>query len=85
MTGATTDLHTDLHRAGYYPELVADVLDVALADEAVLAHLGMSGQLLLRALLFRAVTDALVHPGRAGPGEWAAAARVAVAAVQRAR
>jgi hypothetical protein len=29
----------DLDRAGYYPQLVADVLDVALADEPVLAHL----------------------------------------------
>jgi len=32
-------LHSDLDRAGYYPELVAHVLDVALADEPVLAHL----------------------------------------------
>lgn len=30
---------TDLHRAGYYPALVEDVLDVALADEQVRAHL----------------------------------------------
>ena len=33
------ELHRDLDRAGYYPELVADVLDVALADEPVVAHL----------------------------------------------
>ncbi len=33
------ELHHDLDRAGYYPELVADVLDVALADEPVVAHL----------------------------------------------
>jgi len=39
VTGATTDLHADLHRAGYYPDLVADVLDVALADEPIDAHL----------------------------------------------
>nr|WP_225224673.1 DUF5998 family protein [Cellulomonas sp. JH27-2] len=32
-------MRQDLHRAGYYPELVADVLDVALADEQVVAHL----------------------------------------------
>ena len=32
-------LHRELDRAGYYPELVADVLDVALADEPVVAHL----------------------------------------------
>ncbi|SDD03693.1 hypothetical protein SAMN05216410_2684 [Sanguibacter gelidistatuariae] len=34
-----TDLHRQLNRAGYYPDLVADVLDVALADEPVEAHL----------------------------------------------
>ena len=39
MNGATTDLRQDLHRAGYYPEFVADVLDVAIADETVVAHL----------------------------------------------
>jgi hypothetical protein len=32
-------LRADLEQAGYYPDLVADVLDVALADEPVLAHL----------------------------------------------
>lgn len=36
---ALTDLRRDLDRAGYYPDLVADVLDVALAGEPVLAHL----------------------------------------------
>ncbi|WP_449385119.1 DUF5998 family protein [Cellulomonas soli] len=39
MPAAFSDLRDDLHRAGYYPELVADVLDVALADEQVVAHL----------------------------------------------
>lgn len=34
-----TDLHRQLNRAGYYPDLVADVLDVALADEPVEGHL----------------------------------------------
>ena len=33
------DLTVHLRRAGYYPDLVDDVLDVALADEPVLAHL----------------------------------------------
>lgn len=32
-------LHQDLHHAGYYPDLVADILDVALADEPVVTHL----------------------------------------------
>ena len=39
MPAPATDLRVDLHRAGYYPELVGDVLDVALADEDVVAHL----------------------------------------------
>ncbi|WP_066588991.1 DUF5998 family protein [Cellulomonas timonensis] len=39
MPPAFTDLRQDLHRAGYYPELVADVLDIAVADEPVVAHL----------------------------------------------
>ena len=39
MPGATTDLRQSLHHAGYYPELVGDVLDVALAGEEVVAHL----------------------------------------------
>ena len=39
VPGATTDLRHSLHLAGYYPDLVGDVLDVALAGEEVLAHL----------------------------------------------
>lgn len=39
MPAPSTSLHQDLHRAGYYPELVGDVVDVALAGEDVLAHL----------------------------------------------
>jgi hypothetical protein len=34
-----TDLRTAIDRAGYYPELLADVVDVALAGEPVLSHL----------------------------------------------
>ena len=34
-----TDLVRKIEKAGYYPALVADVLDIALADEDVLAHL----------------------------------------------
>ena len=33
------DLSRKIEKAGYYPDLVADVLDVALAGEQVLAHL----------------------------------------------
>lgn len=39
MPASSVSLHDDLLRAGYYPQLVADVLDVALADEPVTAHL----------------------------------------------
>lgn len=39
MPRATTDLRRSLDHAGYYPELVGDVLDVALAGEEVLGHL----------------------------------------------
>nr|WP_281173240.1 DUF5998 family protein [Actinotalea ferrariae] len=35
----TKDLRSALDMAGYYPELVADVLDVALGGEDVVAHL----------------------------------------------
>ena len=34
-----TDLRTAINRAGYYPELLADVVDVALGGEPVLSHL----------------------------------------------
>ncbi|GAB2466201.1 DUF5998 family protein [Xylanimonas ulmi] len=33
------DLHAEIVRAGYYPQLVVDVLDVALAGEPVMGHL----------------------------------------------
>lgn len=39
MTPTSTTLRGDLDRAGYYPALVADVLDVALAGEQVVSHL----------------------------------------------
>jgi hypothetical protein len=34
-----SNLRTAIDRAGYYPELVADVVDVALGGETVLSHL----------------------------------------------
>jgi hypothetical protein len=34
-----SDLRSAIDRAGYYPELVADVVDVAVAGESVLSHL----------------------------------------------
>ncbi|ACZ30950.1 hypothetical protein Xcel_1931 [Xylanimonas cellulosilytica DSM 15894] len=38
-SGLPAELNAELVRAGYYPQLVADVLDVALAGESVVAHL----------------------------------------------
>ena len=44
MTGMTSDatlaprLRADIERSGYYPELVSDTLDTALADEAVVSY-----------------------------------------------
>ena len=34
-----TDLRTAIDRAGYYPDLLADVVDVALGGEPVVSHL----------------------------------------------
>lgn len=39
VSASRHDLTAQLHRAGYYPDLVADVIDIALADEEVVAHL----------------------------------------------
>jgi len=39
VRGTTPELNDELRRAGYYPELVADVMDVALAGEPVTAFL----------------------------------------------
>lgn len=39
MRRVTTDLRKSLDLAGYYPDLVWDVLDVALGGEEVVAHL----------------------------------------------
>ncbi|KGM14275.1 DUF5998 family protein [Cellulomonas bogoriensis] len=39
MHGATHELRHSLHLAGYYPELVGDVVDVALGGEEVTAYL----------------------------------------------
>ncbi|WP_029069785.1 DUF5998 family protein [Jonesia quinghaiensis] len=37
-TPAHASLNADIHRSGYYPELVTSVLDIALAGEEVKAH-----------------------------------------------
>ncbi|MFI2751915.1 DUF5998 family protein [Cellulomonas sp. P22] len=64
MPPAFTDLRTDLHRAGYYPELVADVLDVAVADEEVVAHLVHPETTFDAAEVRRHVTVLVLTPSR---------------------
>lgn len=61
---ATTDLHKSLHLAGYYPDLVGDVLDVALAGEEVLAHLVHPETTFDRAEVRRHVTVLVLTPTR---------------------
>jgi len=58
------DLHRDLDRAGYYPQLVADVLDVALAGEPVVAHLVYPETTFDAAEVRRHVTVLVLTPSR---------------------
>lgn len=60
----TTDLRESLRLAGYYPELVADVLDVALADEEVVAHLVHPETVFDRSEVRRHVTVLVLTPTR---------------------
>lgn len=57
-------LRRDLDRAGYYPELVADVLDVAIADEPVVAHLVLPETTLDDVALRRHVTVMVLTASR---------------------
>jgi hypothetical protein len=64
VPAAFTELRHDLHRAGYYPDLVADVLDVALADEPVVAHLVHPETTFDEAEVRRHVTVLVLTPSR---------------------
>lgn len=57
-------LRRDLDRAGYYPELVADVVDVAIADEPVVAHLVLPETTLDDVALRRHVTVMVLTASR---------------------
>lgn len=59
-----TDLRIALDRAGYYPELVTSVLDVALADESVEAHLVHLETTFDQAEVRRHVTALVLTPTR---------------------
>lgn len=64
MPGTTTELRRSLHHAGYYPELVGDVLDVALAGEEVLGHLVHPETTFDSAEVRRHVTVLVLTPSR---------------------
>ncbi len=57
-------LRADIHRAGYYPDVVADVLLVALADEAVVSHLVHVETIFDRSEVRRHVTVLVLSPTR---------------------
>ncbi|MBK5250175.1 MAG: phosphodiesterase [Actinomycetales bacterium] len=57
-------LRTDIERAGYYPSLVADVLEIALAGEEVVSHLVHPETMFDRAEVRRHVTALVLTPTR---------------------
>lgn len=62
--GLPTDLRTEIERAGYYPELVGDVLDVALAGEPVRSFLVHPETTFDRVEVRRHVTVLVLTPSR---------------------
>ncbi len=64
MTALHSRMRSDLDRAGYYPELVADVLDVALAGEPVVAYLVHPETTFDDAEVRRHVTALVLTPSR---------------------
>lgn len=57
-------LKDDIDRAGYYPALVSDVLDVAVAAEEVVSHLVHAETMFDRAEVRRHVTALVLTPTR---------------------
>jgi len=57
-------LRADVQRAGYYPDIVADVLDLALAGEDVTSHLVHVETMFDRAEVRRHVTVLVLTPSR---------------------
>ncbi|HIZ37714.1 MAG TPA: phosphodiesterase [Candidatus Ruania gallistercoris] len=58
------DLRRDIERAGYYPALVADVLEIALAGEDVRAHLVHQETMFERTEVRRHITTLVLTPTR---------------------
>lgn len=61
---AFADLTSELHRAGYYPDLVHDVLDIAIAGEVVVAHLVLAETTFDAAEVRRHLTVLVLTPSR---------------------
>ncbi|MGC0250838.1 DUF5998 family protein [Pseudactinotalea sp. Z1748] len=57
-------LRSDIDRAGYYPALVAEVLEIALADEEIVAHLVHPETVFDRSEVRRHVTALTLTPTR---------------------
>lgn len=57
-------LSADLHRAGYYPELVRDIVDLALAGEPVVSHLVLPETTFEAAEIRRHLTVLVLSPTR---------------------
>src|SRR5699024_7457660 len=58
------DLRRDIERAGYYPALVSDVLELALAGEEVRAHLVHQETIFERPEVRRHITTLVLTPSR---------------------
>ena len=58
------DLRRDIQRAGYYPALVSDVLELALAGEEVRAHLVHQETIFERTEVRRHITTLVLTPSR---------------------
>ena len=64
QTSDHSDLLDDIRRSGYYPELVADVIDLALAGEEVVAHLLQPETTFDEAEVRRHLTALVLTPNR---------------------
>ncbi|MFD1719113.1 DUF5998 family protein [Georgenia deserti] len=84
LTDLAKQLRADLDRAGYYPDVVAGVIDVALADEPVVSFLVHPETTFDETEVFRHLTALVLTPSRLviahvddAPGEQAGPAALA--------
>lgn len=64
QTQQRRQLRSDIERAGYYPALVTDVLEIALADEEIVTHLVHPETVFDRSEVRRHVTALTLTPTR---------------------